>query len=58
MVCISCGLDDTQTTVVRMYRPATVSAVTGDPVPALDIMLCLACYKARTGRDYNGDPTQ
>jgi ribulose-5-phosphate 4-epimerase/fuculose-1-phosphate aldolase len=50
--CMVCGKDSTETTVVVDHRDAYV--VNGELYPSRDLPICLADYKAKTGKDYEG----
>jgi hypothetical protein len=57
MVCLSCGLNESQTQLVLMHVNESVVVATGEIKPPYDMPLCLPCFKAKTGHDYSGDPT-
>jgi hypothetical protein len=51
--CIVCGRTSDQTTVVVDHRDP-YQAPDGSDVPARDVEFCLADYKAKTGKDWDG----
>jgi hypothetical protein len=52
VTCEVCGRNDTQVTVVNYHRDAYDDEIRDVHTDAVDLVLCVECYEAKTGHPY------